>query len=196
MLIAGVRRKGPLGPESASSMSPRALPVIIRSYVASDKLRLDKLLRFYSERPTIDEAIRTAAMGLDEQQKRHPHQRRLKRAALLASQAALLAAASSLESVKSFDSLFEWVESATASIRGLGDLYTYDIALRIGARLKLEPNAVYLHAGAREGAMRLGVHTRERKLPSASFPSELARLSPRDIENLLCIYKDELPLAP
>lgn len=174
------------------SMSRRALPVIIRSYITSDKHRLDKLLRFYSERPTIDDAIRTAAMGLDEQRKRHPHQRRLKREALLAAQVALLAAASSLESVKSFDSLFEWVESATANIKGLGDLYSYDTALRIGARLKLEPAAVYLHAGARKGATRLGVHTRHRKMPSTSFPSELVRLSPRDIENLLCIYKDKL----
>jgi hypothetical protein len=71
-------------------------------------------------------------------------------------------------------------------------LYSYDTALRIGSRLKLEPTAVYLHAGARKGAMRLGVYTRARKVPSTGFPSELARLNPRDIENLLCIYKDEL----
>ncbi len=131
-------------------------------------------------------------MGLDEQGKRHPHQRRLKRESLLAAQAALLAAASSLDSVKSFDSLIEWVESETASIKGLGDLYSYDIVLRIGVRLKLEPDAVYLQAGARKGATRLGVLTIARKVPSTSFPLELARLSPRDIENLLCIYKDEL----
>jgi hypothetical protein len=116
----------------------------------------------------------------------------LKRESLLAAQAALLAAVPSLDSVKSFDSLYGWVESRTASIKGLGGLYAYDTALRIGARLMIEPAAVYLQAGARKGATRLGVHSRDRTVPSTSFPSELARLSPRDIENLLCIYKDKL----
>ena len=36
-------------------------------------------------------------------------------------------------------------------VKGFGELSIYDTAVRIGAHLRIEPDKVYLHAGAREG---------------------------------------------
>jgi hypothetical protein len=77
-------------------------------------------------------------------------------------------------------------------IRGLGHLYTYDTALRIGAKLDLLPEKVYLHAGTRKGAKALGLDWKARALEVASIPDELHELEPREIEDFLCIYEEKL----
>jgi hypothetical protein len=51
------------------------------------------------------------------------------------------------------------------SIGGLRELYTYDMALRIGAFLGLAPEFVYLHRGTRAGARALGLNA---KLPGVA----------------------------
>jgi hypothetical protein len=173
-------------------VSARSLSVVIRSYLANDKPKLDRLLASYAGQPGIEAAVHAAALAMDERNRRHPHQRRLRREALLAAEAAFLRQLTTLSSITSFGDLFQQIEQSTHDIIGLGDLYSYDTALRLGAFLRLEPDAVYLHAGARKGAARLGVSTEERKVPPSAFPPELASLQPKDIENLLCIYKDHL----
>jgi len=173
-------------------MPKRPWAAVVRSYVSSDKPRLDALLESYSSLPTLAGAISRAALALDERGKRHRHQRRLKRQALEDARAALLVATPALSQAPSFDAIFAIVETATGPIKGLGDLYSYDTALRIGAYLGLDPTTVYLHAGARRGATKVGLDSRDRALPVSRFPAELASLKPRDIENLLCIYKGDL----
>ena len=94
--------------------------------------------------------------------------------------------------LSAFADLYELVDSLTGNIRGLGDLYVYDTALRIGARLRLEPEAVYVHAGTKRGANRLGLPAQHSTLPMQSLPSQLANLKPMEVEDLLCIYKQNL----
>ena len=67
----------------------------------------------------------------------------------------------------------------------------YDTALRIGAKLHLEPDQVYLHRGTREGARRLGIGSSERSIPANRLPPPLRQLKAREIEDVLFIYKDE-----
>jgi len=69
-------------------------------------------------------------------------------------------------------------------------LTVYDIAHRIGVHFGKEPRLVYLHAGTRIGARAL-------KIGGDSFdpgilPRAFSRLAPFEIEDCLCIYKDEL----
>jgi hypothetical protein len=68
----------------------------------------------------------------------------------------------------------------------------YDTAHRIGSKLRLSPECVYLHAGTAEGARFLGIDTKEEFIPKVSLPIELQKLEPHEIEDLLCIYKEEL----
>jgi hypothetical protein len=57
-----------------------------------------------------------------------------------------------MEKANDFGDLFHLVGAALDSIHGLGELYVYDTSLRIGAKLNLFPDRVYLHAGTRLGA--------------------------------------------
>ena len=67
----------------------------------------------------------------------------------------------------------------------------YDTVLRIGAKLDLFPDRVYLHCGTREGARALGLKWRDPWLKVDELPRELRRLKPHEIEDFLCIYKGE-----
>ncbi|PIP91025.1 MAG: hypothetical protein COW79_04555, partial [Bdellovibrionales bacterium CG22_combo_CG10-13_8_21_14_all_38_13] len=78
-----------------------------------------------------------------------------------------------------------------ASIHGLGELYFYDTALRIGASLKLFPDKVYLHSGTRLGGIALGLASKGQKTISPKdIPTIFtSKLNIYEIEDVLCIYK-------
>ena len=78
-------------------------------------------------------------------------------------------------------------------IKGIGALTVYDIAHRLGAHFGKAPQLVYLHAGTRTGARVfniIGDSFDPRILPKA-----FSRLAPSEIEDCMCIYKDELAMA-
>jgi hypothetical protein len=78
-------------------------------------------------------------------------------------------------------------------VKGLGELYIYDTALRIGKHpdIKKEPKHVYLHAGTLEGAMDLLFPLKLEKKDFSDYP-ELAELSCGELEDFLCQYKHKL----
>jgi hypothetical protein len=92
----------------------------------------------------------------------------------------------------SFEQLHQIIGELIQGIRGVGPLLIYDTALRLGANLRLEPSVVFLHAGTREGARRLGLNVARSFIPSSEFPPVLRELPARQIEDILCIYKDWL----
>jgi hypothetical protein len=92
----------------------------------------------------------------------------------------------------SFDELFDLVEAIIRPIPKIGELAVYDTALRIGARFGLEPDKVYVHAGTRDGLKALGFSGRERIVELNDLPRPIRRLSAREAEDLLCIYKSQL----
>lgn len=100
---------------------------------------------------------------------------------------------SNLARAHSFTDLYNRVESAVDHIAMIGPLTIYDIAHRIGAYLGLEPQEVYLHAGTLEGAQALGF--RSSMLRKGDLPRAFQRLSAAEIEDCLCIFKDDLKEA-
>lgn len=91
-----------------------------------------------------------------------------------------------------FAALFAIVEGAVGGICGIGKLTVYDTALRLGAYLGKRPQVVYLHRGTREGAKALGIGCERRVLETKELPEPLRELEPHELEDLLCIYKEEL----
>lgn len=81
---------------------------------------------------------------------------------------------------------------AIGSIRGVGELLVYDTALRIGAKLELMPDRVYLHSGTRRGARSLGLPFKMRLISIAELPVPLRSLKQHEVEDCLCIFKDLL----
>jgi hypothetical protein len=96
-----------------------------------------------------------------------------------------------LKGCTSFDELHELVDRLIRPIAGVGELAVYDTTLRIGARFGLAPAKVYLHAGTRIGARNLGLDARNGELEIADLPPELQTLAAHELEDVLCIYKDD-----
>ena len=118
------------------------------------------------------------------------HQRRIPRWLLEHVEAKLQAIRRKLSSAADFDALHRLVEEEIGGLKGIGALTVYDIAHRIGAYFGKAPERVYLHAGVRVGARALGIGGDS--FDPKILPKPFARLAPSEIEDCLCIYKDEL----
>lgn len=144
----------------------------------------------------VERAARAEIRGV-----RHPHQRRLKARSLERGHAALNAIQTRLERAADFHELWSTVGAAYRPIHGLGELAIYDTAERLRHRLKLEStHVIYLHSGARIGARRLAGGRLKREcawgIQRVDVPAGLRHLSTHQIEDILCIYKDDLLLPP
>lgn len=145
-------------------------------------------------------SIKIASSGKYKDEKKHSHQKRLKESALENGSKILYANREQLKKCKDFDELHRTVKQLIdgnkdkdedENTTGLGPLYIYDTSLRIASKLSIGPESVYLHAGALEGAKKLmGIIGDQEKLEINKFPKELQVLKAHEIENLLCLYKD------
>jgi hypothetical protein len=197
------------GPKGASACGPRkrrrasvcgdggdyglsTLSGIVRHYITNYRDGAGDELGFFVAQPTLLDAVSRAALAEGPDGKRLAHQRRIPRRVLEESARFLEAALPRLTAAATFEALHEVVREEIGGVRGIGRLAVYDTALRIAARRGLEPSRVYLHAGTRAGARRLGLDVACESLAVADLPAPLRQLRPREIEDVLCIYKDEL----
>jgi hypothetical protein len=164
---------------------------LVRHYISNKRSEAQEELDSFRGQP-FEEALKRAALGIDKRGKRLSHQRRLKGSVLRKTRNILLEAANELQRCRSFDQLHNLVKEHLKGIRGLAELYYYDTALRVGARLGRMPKRVYLHRGTRDGARALGLDWRSDSLDPRALPKALAVLEPYEIEDFLCIYKDQL----
>jgi hypothetical protein len=163
---------------------------VVRHYRAELQADAARELRFFAIQRSFEDAISKAALAQRPDGKRFSHQRRIPKPALEESRRRLLRARSRLAKATNFDALLKIVEDTIGPIHKIGKLAVYDTALRIAAWRSLEPEVVYLHAGTRSGAQALGLAYREGTIALKELPPPLRRLSAREIEDVLCIYKD------
>lgn len=120
--------------------------------------------------------------------KTQSHQRRIERETKRNLEQHLLEFYHLIPSLKNFDELRELIR-----MKGIGDLTIYDTADRIGYTFDIHPNKVYIHRGAKIGAKNLmgpkAVRGRN-FLYMHELPLEFQILTPREVENCLCIYQD------
>lgn len=164
---------------------------------------LRSLLEGYRLQDDFETTVKSAALAedivgksyqkeWDGKVKRHAHQRRIKPAALYEALKTLSFKIEELKGCKSFDQIFKCVSSYCSEIKGLGPLYIYDTSLRIGAFSKKLPKQVHLQAGALIGARALGLDLKNLEIPVSAFPKSMQQLAAHEIEDFLCIYKDDL----
>jgi len=168
------------------------LPLLVRTYRIRNRPGSVDELAFFCELPSIELAIHYAALATDRRGKRFSHQCRISLATLRKAKAALEACAPQISRSQSFHALHQLVREILQAIRGVGELYVYDTALRLGAFLRVSPEHVYLHAGTRAGARALGLDLSEGFVRVASLPKPIQTLRPHEIEDFLCIYKGQL----
>jgi len=135
---------------------------------------------------TWSEAIERAWRSRFENGKMHPHQRRV---AHQLEEGLKVSLSDNIQpdNFNNFESIYSWIKSVTDRVKSLGVTTAYDVARRLGAWLDMQPTMVYLHAGAAEGAKKLGI---EGEIVSLNdFPREIHKLGATHAENFLCIYK-------
>ena len=162
----------------------------VANYIQRFRDRARSEIAYCAKQKTLSDAITVAAACTHADGKRHSHQRRIPLSVLGEAARELHAHNEALSIAKSFGQLHAKIDAVIGPIHGIGRLAVYDISHRIGAFLDLEPENVYLHAGAREGAAILGIFgsvIEKRQLPDAFAP-----LTAAEIEDCLCIYKDAL----
>jgi hypothetical protein len=161
---------------------------IVDSYIK--KYQADELreLEFFCREASFIRALENAALAVDCSGKRQKHQRRLQLTTLQKGRNALLSVRKRIQHARDFGELHNIIREAVSPIKGLGELYVYDTALRIGAHLNLWPSEVYLHSGTRQGARALG-YIGAGPLQVSELPKEFQRLPAYQIEDVLCIYK-------
>lgn len=184
-------------PRSASAR--RDLPVtdeaIVAEYIVSHRDELsDQMDWFGDKRQSLPEAIRRVAAALNRRDKRLSHQWRLSGGVLAESARRLHLAREKLRGAKNFEELHGIVDLTIGPIPGVGPLYVYDTALRLGSYLDAMPDRVHLHAGARLGARTMLGPGRSRgpSLSLSEMPKPYRELRAFEVENLLCCYHKRL----
>lgn len=174
---------------------------------------LKSLMDAYRELPELEEAITNSvkaralvgkwhSRGGNLKIQHHGHQRRTRKAAIAEALKRLKTKAKTrkLKEAQSFEKIIACVSNTCVTcskIPGIGPLYIYDVALRIGAHLRRKPKKVYLQAGALTGAKALkkakalNFDVRNAPLPVKDFPEPIQRLEPHEIEDFLCVFKDQ-----
>ena len=150
----------------------------------------DDQIVWFQKQPSLRAAIEMAARATNERGRRYDHQFRIRREAIEHATAALLAIERRLARATTFDALFTVISEQLLGVVGIGELYHYDTAFRIGAYLRLFPTSVYLHAGTRKGARALGLEHNRDALEMSEVPVALRHREPHEVEDILCIYKD------
>src|ERR1044072_1108501 len=166
------------------------LESIVGHYRATHRSLKQAERNWFRQQPSLEAAIKMAARAENEQGKRYSHQYRITQRAMKEAERILLENHDVLQKCKSFHELWQHIKAVLGTVTGLGELYIYDTALRIGAYLNLLPEKVYLHAGTRTGANAFGIVSRHTEwLDVDELPSPLKELPPHEVEDILCIYK-------
>jgi hypothetical protein len=172
-------------------MEPSKFETFIRHYDRYHRRRVQDEASWFLGQPTLHDAISWAARARWRNGTKFDHQWRLKNSDLRRAEEALLAVEQRIARCVTFDDLYQVVLRAVRQIWKNPELYCYDTALRIGAKLNLKPDRVYLHRGTRTGARKLGLNSRGATLESSALPDGLRGLEASEIEDILCIYKDK-----
>lgn len=163
---------------------------IVAHYLANYHDHVAAENAWYAKCTSLADTVERAALCTTENGKRHPHQTRIPQAVLNESYRKLQRCP--FRRCRSFAELHNLVADKIGGLAGVGPLMVYDIAQRLGAYLKLEPQQVYLHRGVRQGARALGLGRGRETLEVRELPSEFQVLRATEIEDCLCIYKDQL----
>jgi hypothetical protein len=165
---------------------------IVAHYRAEKKPQAENERRWFRIQKKVHHAVRLAGLASGPQGKRFRHQYRIPQTVLARASRALLRNLRRLGRSKSFDALLQQVDATISPIPGIGPLMVYDTAVRIGARLGVSPDQVYLHAGTRHGAAVLGMELNRTSIFLAELPPPLNQLTAEGAEDVLCIYATDL----
>ncbi|RYL29482.1 hypothetical protein [Acinetobacter piscicola] len=176
------------------------LQQLIQHYQQQHRLiKLDELNQYVRSKyvQSLDDVFNVLALGKDIHGKMYSHQRRLGFKLIKQFVTSLLDLKECIHQAKSFAELYQildlHIQNNKNELHGVGKLCLYDSALRIGAYLGHFPEDVYVQSGSEVGAKKWGLRIENGKVDKKEFPKIiLQQLECYEIEDFLCIYKDQL----
>lgn len=149
----------------------------------------DSCISHCATQATLKDAIIKAAYSIDHIGKKHPHQYRIKREVLKNFSDSIIQHINAISKANNFTELITIIQSS--KVKGIGELAVYDISVRVGGFLNIWPDRIYLHAGAKTGALALNLNITSDVISRDDLPLELkdSDLSCYELEDILCIYK-------
>jgi hypothetical protein len=178
-----------------------------------DRKKTDQVIKFCGESTTLDQAVERAVRARDAEGKHHNHQSKVDLTARIEFGRRIFhgkkdwlgrihaAKEDGLEWLTPFDAMHDWFDAIKPY--GIGPVTVYDVAVRIGAFLEIEPEQVYMHAGVRQGmkalGQALGNHPAGKRLagahklqrvPKYLLPKPLRSMKADDVEDILCTYRE------
>lgn len=178
-----------------------------------DRKKTDQVIEFCRLAPDFPTAVERAVRARGADGKHHNHQSKVDLQARL--EFGRLIVHNRVEMLKSmngakrqdvewfteFDAMHDFLDEMKPY--GIGPVTVYDVAVRIGAFLEVEPKQVYMHAGVRQGLKALefglGKHQAGQRLlgahklprvPLYLFPKPLRSMKADDVEDILCTYRE------
>ncbi len=143
---------------------------------------------------SIKKAIKNAGLARWSNGKKFNHQYRIPNKILKGSTEKLLKKKNEIVKCKKFSKLFELIENTIGHIKGIGAITVYDTSFRIGGKLGIYPDKIYLHGGTLKSAKNLGISTKEGSIKINTLPTVYRKLKPYEIEDCLCIYKKQIEI--
>jgi hypothetical protein len=165
---------------------------LVADFLKNYKRESSREAKFFRSMPSTGLAIHHVAMAIDGNDRCFDHQFHITQPARRKAKQVLTLLEKPMKACETFDELHTLFLRHLSPIRGLGEMYIYDAALRMGAHLKLAPDFVYLHRGTRVGAKALGITVNRSHIEKSAFPKALRALSADEIETFLCIYRNQL----
>jgi len=168
----------------------KTLAQMIDLFLAERRGLQDRDTAWFGDRDLpLERACRRAFFALEDEDRRDDHQWTYDKNTLRALGERLAVWGGVPIAPPTFGDLYRSVERALGLRPNHKPLLVYDVARRLAFRFGREPEAVYLHAGARKGAnaLRVGLgRSRARSLDD--FPTSMrARLTPAQAEDFLCV---------
>jgi len=151
------------------------------------------IITYTIEQNSLEAAIRVAVMSKNKNGKTESHQRRIYKDVYPNFQKNLINVKEKINNAKNFDELITIIFKHKPF--GVGELFCYDVALRIGYKLNKLPEKIYIHAGTRTGLEKLlNRKIYEETIYKHKLPEPFCscKLTPDQLEDFLCIYKKNL----
>ena len=173
----------------------RTLREMVTLFLNQREGRPDEERRWWGDSElSFREACKRAFFMVGNPDKRDSHQWVFRKSDLHAMAAEVARSETALTQSRSFGGLYGAVERALGLKAGRKPLLVYDVTRRLGFRLGVDPDEVYLHAGVAKGASALKAGLgKPRKRPLADFPTSIrTRLDPGQAEDFLCLASKAL----
>ncbi len=166
----------------------RDFTVIVRRFTRSREKIYRREMAFYADMPSWDEVLEAAALCRTKAGLMHDHQRRIGKEKVKTAYHRLKRA--DLQLCQNFEDLVERICTAVRGLDRIGELYIYDVAQRLGAKLGFAPTHVYLHAGTRRGVRALELPASGPFLRMSELPTSIQKEPPALLEDFFCMRKD------